>query len=308
MPCTRDGSLRQLLVGANPGRPPVMLWKHFYTDDPRQLADATVSFYREHRLAAAKIMPDVPLLFADGVLSSWSQVAQLRHIGSLGRSEEYVQTVRHAREQLEPDDVLLVTVFSPLALLGMWCGPGAFTELLQAPPADVHAVLSDLADGTSRLLDACAAAGADGAYYSCWGQDVLGVDRYREFGVPYDLAGLRGAQAFEMRLLHLHGGRGIDLATYAGYPVHVIGWSELDTGIELVDGARALPGKIVMGGICERPTGTPDEMQSTTQTNLNRIANALSGKFIAAPGCSLPDDLDDPSLTALRDGADLSMK
>jgi len=303
MPRTAQGSLRSLIAGTDPTRPPVMLWKHFYLDEPRKLADATVAFYREHHLAAAKIMPDIPLLFADGALASWTQVAQLRRITALGRADEYVATVRHTREQLEPEDVLLVTVFSPLALLGMWCGPDVFTELVGAPAAGVHAVLSELAEGTARLLGECAAAGADGVYYSCWGQDVLGVDSYREFGIPYDLAGLQGAGPLEMRLVHVHGGKGTDLSTYAGYPVNAVGWSELETGIALVDGARTLPGKIPMGGITERPPAAAPDAQSTTLAHLNDIAHTLGSRFIAAPGCSLPDDLDEAGLAALRDAA-----
>ena len=298
-----QGSLRALLAGADPGRPPVMLWKHFYFDEPRRLAAATVAFYKEHKLAAAKVMPDIPLLFSDRALSSWSQVAQLRHISALGRADEYVQTVRLVRQELKASDVLLATVFSPLALLGMWCGPQGIADLVQAPPAAVHAVLAELADGTATLLGNCAAAGADGVYYSCWGQDLLGPAAYREFGVPYDLAGLRGAETLEIRLLHLHGGQGIELSSFAGYPVQAVGWSELETGIGLVEGSRQLPGKIPMGGICERPPTPAQQAQSTTLAHLNEVVTALGSRFIAAPGCSLPDDLDDAGLAALRAAA-----
>ena len=303
MPPSATGALRAVLAGAEPERPPFMVWKHFYRDDPRHLADATVAFYRRHRPSAAKIMPDVPLLFADRVLTSWSQLAQLRNISSLGRADDYVAAVAHTRDQLEPDDVVVATVFSPLALLGMWCGPEIFPQMLQAPAAQVHALLAELADGTARLLAECSAAGADAAYYSCWGQDVIGADRYQEFGIPYDLAGLRGAATFEMRLLHLHGGRGIDIGTFARYPVHAVGWSEIDTGIPLVDGAKHLPGKVPMGGMNERPAADPETIRSTTREHLGSIAMALGSRFIAAPGCSLPDDLADDGIGALGSAA-----
>ncbi len=42
---------------------PVLYWKHFRQDSPRELARSTAEFYREHELAAAKLMPDIPVLF-----------------------------------------------------------------------------------------------------------------------------------------------------------------------------------------------------------------------------------------------------
>src|ERR1035441_864130 len=75
--------LRSLIRSERLDRPPVLLWKHFRIDEPRELARRTVQFYRDHRLAAAKLMPDIPLLFEDRALSSWSQVAQLRRFGPI---------------------------------------------------------------------------------------------------------------------------------------------------------------------------------------------------------------------------------
>src|ERR1039458_2997333 len=75
--------LRSLIRSEPLEHPPILLWKHFRIDEPRELARRTVRFYRDHRLAAAKLMPDIPLLFADGALSSWSQVAHLRRFGPI---------------------------------------------------------------------------------------------------------------------------------------------------------------------------------------------------------------------------------
>jgi hypothetical protein len=188
--------LRSLIRSEPLDHPPVLLWKHFRIDEPRELARRTVGFYRDHRLAAAKLMPDIPLLFEDHALSSWSQVAQLRRFGpieTVGRAAEYVRTVELVRQELDPEDVLLVTLFSPLALIGLWCGRAGLREMAGGDPTVAHAVLWALAGVVEGLATACCAAGADGVYYSCWGQDVLSTDQYGELGVPYDLAGLRGA-------------------------------------------------------------------------------------------------------------------
>jgi uroporphyrinogen decarboxylase len=292
--------LRSLIRSEPLDHPPILLWKHFRIDEPRELARRTVQFYRDHRLAAVKLMPDIPLLFEDHALSSWSQVAQLRRFGpiaTVGRAAEYVRTVELVRRELGPDDVLLVTVFSPLALLGLWCGPAGMRGMAQAERPVAHAVLGALAGVVSELAAACCAAGADGVYYSCWGQDVLTSDQYAELGIPYDLAGLRGAAAAELRLLHLHGAVDGNLERYAAYPVQIVGWSEVESAVSLFDGAGALPGKSVMGGIPENRSGPAD---AATRAHVDDLAERLGPRFVVAPGCSLPDGIGDEALASLR--------
>jgi uroporphyrinogen decarboxylase len=295
-----ESPLRALIRSEPLDHPPILLWKHFRIDEPRELARRTVQFYRDHRLAAAKLMPDIPLLFEDRALSSWSQVAQLRRFGpieTVGRAAEYVRTVELVRKSLDADDVLLVTLFSPLALIGLWCGPAGLRQMAEDDRAVAHAVLWALAGVVNDLAAACCEAGADGVYYSCWGQDVLSMHQYAELGVPYDLAGLRGAAGAEFRLLHLHGAVDGGLERYAGYPVQVVGWSEVESSISLVKGARLLGGKFVMGGIREDRSGPAD---AAAQTRIHALVRELGTRFVVAPGCSLPDDIGDATLASLR--------
>lgn len=292
--------LRSLIRSERLDRPPVLLWKHFRIDEPRELARRTVQFYRDHRLAAAKLMPDIPLLFEDRALSSWSQVAQLRQFGpvmTVGRATEYVRTVELVRGDLEADDVVLVTLFSPLALIGLWCGPTGLREMADDDRSVAHAVLWALAGVVSGLAEACLEAGADGVYYSCWGQDVLSASEYAELGVPYDLAGLRGAASAEFRLLHLHGSVDGGIERYARYPVQVVGWSEVESTVTLLDGAGELPGKFVMGGIAENRSGPAS---AAAKARIATLVQRFGPRFVIAPGCSLPDDTGDEALASLR--------
>jgi len=298
---TGGGSpLRALIRSERLDHPPILLWKHFRIDEPRELARRTVLFYRDHRLAAAKLMPDIPLLFEDHSLSSWSQVAQLRRFGpitTVGRAAEYVHAVELTRRELESEDVLLVTIFSPLALIGLWCGPAGMREMAEADRSIAHEVLWALAGVVNGLATACLSAGADGVYYSCWGQDVLSASDYAELGVPYDLAGLRGAVGAEFRLLHLHGAVSGGMERYAGYPVQVVGWSEVESPVTLVQGAQVLAGKFVMGGIPEDQSGPAE---ATTEAHVGELMERLESRFVLAPGCSLPDDIGDEALASLR--------
>jgi uroporphyrinogen-III decarboxylase len=302
-PNSGGAALRSLAHDGLADRPPVLLWKHFRTDDPRDLARRTVEFYRRYDLAAAKLMPDIPILFADFSLSSWKQVAHLRRFGpisSVGRAAEYVRAVELARAGLAPHDLLLATVFSPLALIGLWCGPTGVGELIAADRTESHAVLWALAGLVSELSEACVKAGADAIYYSCWGQGLLSAQQYGEFGIPYDLAGLRGAAGAEFRILHVHGGLNDSVDRYAAYPVEIVGWSELESQVGLAAGARELPGKRVMGGISERLSRETDAGVEPCRRRVNQLVSELGGQMVVAPGCSLPDDIDDATLHTLR--------
>ena len=296
-------ALRSLARDELSDRPPVLLWKHFRTDDPRELARRTVEFYRRYGLAAAKLMPDIPILFQDFSLSSWQQVAHLRRFGpisSVGRAAEYVRAVELVRSELDPHELLLATVFSPLALIGLWCGPAGIGELIAADRTESHAVLWALAGLVSELSEACVNAGADAIYYSCWGQDLLSAQQYGEFGIPYDLAGLRGAAAAEFRILHVHGGLNDSVDRYAAYPVEIIGWSELNSQIGLAAGAQELPGKRVMGGISERLSRATDPGMETCRRHVHQLISELGGQMVVAHGCSMPDDIDDVTVRTLR--------
>jgi uroporphyrinogen decarboxylase len=295
-----SASIRSLIDGAPLDSPPILLWKHFRTDQPNQLAHQTVEFYRRYRLAAAKIMPDIPLLFEDFALSSFAQLAQLRRFGAVsevGRAAEYIRTVELTRAQLDKDDVLLVTLFSPLGLIGLWSGPTGLRQMADGDRAVAHEVLWALAGLVSQLARACVEAGADGVYYSCWGQDVLTEMEYLELGVPYDLAGLRGAAAAEFQLLHVHGALDQAVERYAGYPVQVVGWSEAESAVTLPEGAGSLPGKFVMGGISELWRMGSEKSDGA---RLNQLRELLGPAFVAAPGCSLPDQITDDALANLR--------
>ena len=290
-------------VGLRPeagDRAPVLLWKHFRVDEPRRLAELTVAFQRRHRLAAAKVMPDIPLLFPDFSLSSFSQIAHLRSFGdvrTVGRAADYLAAVAHARVLLDTQETLLATVFSPLALVGLWCGPAAIPELAAAPRAVAHEVLWALSGLVAQLASACVSAGADGVYYSCWGQDLLSEAEYAELGTPYDLAGLRGAVRARMRLLHLHGPVLRPPSRYRDYPVEVIGWSEVESPVGLVEGAAHLPGRLIMGGISELQAGPPGDEE---RQHLLELLGQLGDRLVVAPGCSLPDGTTEETLDGLR--------
>lgn len=282
---------------------PVLLWKHFRIDRPTELARACVGFTQRHGLSAVKVMPDIPLLFEDFSISSWRQLRHLRRLPSapkLGRVREYAAAMREARRLSGERATVIATVFSPLGLVGVWGGPERIAELARDDRPVAHSVLGALAGFTKGVVDSVLEAGADAIYYSCWGQDILSDHDYRELGVPYDLQGLGSAAGARVRLLHVHGALDRCVDRYATYPVEVVGWSQLDSRVALADGARALPGKWLMGGLPERPDAWSREGMGTIRAEVSALRRATGGRMVLAPGCSLPDDAPDDVLSAFR--------
>lgn len=285
------------------GRLPVLLWKHFRIDRPMELARACVGFTQTYGLSAVKVMPDIPLLFEDFSITSWRQLRHLRRLPpapKVGRVWEYAAAIEEARRLSGERATVIATIFSPLGLVGVWGGPDRIAELARDDRAAAHSVLGALAGFTRGVIDSAVEAGADAIYYSCWGQDILSDHEYRELGVPYDLQGLGSAGRARVRLLHVHGALDQRVDRYASYPVEVVGWSQLDSRVALADGARALPGKWLMGALPERPDGWSREGMGAVRAEVNTLRRATGGRMVLAPGCSLPDDAPDEVLKAFR--------
>jgi hypothetical protein len=71
----------------------------------------------------------------------------------------------------------------------------------------------------------------------------------------------------------------------------------VESSVALIDGARMLEGKHVMGGIREDRSGPADE---AARAHIDALVSALGTRFVIAPGCSLPDDTGDLALSSLR--------
>lgn len=299
--------LQQLFAGNEPDRPPVAFWHHFYPDgNGGQLARYTYQFYRQFDADFAKIMPDIPYTLPDNSIQrdiDWEYVAPIAM--DSGNVAQYILAAEATRKLLGPDAPLLVTIFSPLAWLQYWVGLSNVADLERFPLAKVHRALSITAENLFNLSRKLLSVGVDGIYYSVWGSDLLSAEVYKEFGRPYDLMALEGARGAEFNILHVHGAQGLKLELYQDFPLKVVSWSSLDTGITLTQGKALLNGKIPMGGWSERG----DHLLSENPTDLiadeaKAAKRELGNSLILAPGCSLPDNVSAATLRAMRTAAE----
>ncbi len=296
--------VKAAISGAAVDRPPFVLWHHFRpAGSPEALARATVDFFGDLDLDIVKVMPDLPYPAQSDVLRGVEGWRNLEHLdartGALRGIPESAALVRKAR----PDDVILVTVFSPLATAIKFAG--GHSQLIAHLKQDRAAVLRGLEVITENLVGLASEAlarGADGIYFATNGQGegLFSAEEYSALGRPFDLQVLDAAGAGWVNVLHMHGATDLHWEWTRDYPVAVFSWSDRRAGIPLADLAAKLPGKAVMGGIDEFGAIVDGDMAKVAEEMRDAVAQMAGRRLILAGGCSVPDDIALDHLTRAR--------
>jgi uroporphyrinogen decarboxylase len=292
--------------GLEVDRPPFCFWHHFKPHGvPSALAQSTIDFFSRFDLDICKIMPDIPYPFASSAIQQpddWNLVAPLApDAGNLGRMAQTASLVRRA---VGPDVPVVVTVFSPITEARRFAGgPEALSQHLRDNPAAVHRALGVVASNLAAYCRALLEAGADGIYFAVQGiaGGWLSEGEFREFARPYDLFVLNGCDAGWLNVVHLHGGPDIMLDLAHGYPGAVLSWEDRLTGQRIADVRQKFADKAVMGGIDEAGSITRGDVAALTAEIRDTLDQTDGGRhLILAPGCSIPDNIDERHLTAAR--------
>ena len=291
-------------------RPPFFFWHHFKPHNvPHALAQATIDFFGRYDLDIFKIMPDMPYPFPPNSIhgkDDWDLIARLApSAGNLGRM---VQTTKLVRAAVGPDTPIVVTVYSPITEARRFAGgPEPLRRQLHENTTEVHRALGVIASNLAAYCDALLAAGADGIYYAVQGiaGGWLSEEEFREFSRPYDLQVLNACYAGWLNVVHLHGGPQLMADLAIDYPGAALSWEDRLTGVQLADLRPRLGGKAAMGGIDERGAIMSGDMASLNQEMRDALDQTDGGRhFILAPGCSVPDDINEDHLAQARKAVD----
>jgi uroporphyrinogen decarboxylase len=296
--------------GENVDRPPFFFWHHFKPHNvPHALAQSTIDFFGRFDLDIYKIMPDMPYPFPPTSIrqpDDWDLIAPLEPTaGNLGRM---AQTTALVRDAIGPETPLVVTVYSPITEARRFAGgPDALRQHLAENPSEVHRALGVLAGNLAGYCQELLDAGADGIYYAVQGiaGGWLSEAEFREFARPYDLLVLNACSAGWLNVIHLHGGPEIMVDLALGYPGAVVSWEDRLTGVRLADLRQRLGPKAAMGGIDERGAINQGDVAALTREMRDALDQTEGGKhLILAPGCSVPDEIDEGHLTLARRAVD----
>jgi uroporphyrinogen decarboxylase len=312
------------LAGEPTDRPPISFWGHVYDRESTaaDLVAHTLERWQRHRWDWVKLNPrkhyhvepwgvrydysrvpeSKPFVaqYPVHMLADWDAIDEQPHdAGALG---EQLEAVRALRAALPADVPLLQTVFTPIAILAECTEPPeALRDALKTDAARIRRALEAVTRTYERYVSAIMQAGADGIYLATvdWGsRSFVTPELLREWSRPYDLRLLAAAGASPYHMLHVCQ-RDALLFEFADYPVGSFSWDSTSSdNPSLADGLARLKGAVV-GGL-----GHETDLQRGEDAALEayRRAYAQTGgrRWLCAPGCSMPPQTPDSTLSALR--------
>ncbi|MGH2397353.1 MAG: uroporphyrinogen decarboxylase family protein [bacterium] len=309
------------IAGRSIDRVPVAFWRHFPAEDQRaeSLAAAHIAFQKKFDWDFLKVTPASGYYGDDwGLRASykpnpagtrqytdrpikkpgdWSHLKPLDvTAGVYGRELHALRLVRDAFPQL----LILSTIFSPLAIARTLSGDQALVRYLRESPEELHRGLESITDVTSRFAAETLSTGVDGIFFAtqCATTEYITVEEYEEFGRPYDLRVLDTASGDDLRVLHIHG-TGIMFDQLTDYPADVINWHDRRTPPTLREARERYSGSLA-GGVNETGTLASGTSEAITTEVRDAIAQTGGTRLILAPGCTIPIDISDDKLHAVR--------
>jgi uroporphyrinogen decarboxylase len=297
------------LAGGEVDRVPFCFWHHFKPGGSgTRMAELTMEFFRKKfDLDIVKIMPDLLYPPPEQTITQsnqWSSLPRLGH--DIPIFQEQLSCIRTLRAQLGSDFPLILTLFSPLTQTFRFIGKELAITHARENPAAYQQGLETLASNLRLLASAAIAAGASGIFFSSMGATNVDFtpEEYAQFGHPYDLQVLEGAQAGWLNIIHVHAdptqeGDEIYFEDFVNYPVQAISWSDRLTGPSLSE-ALTMTDKCLMGGLAERGPITHGGETEIENEIMAAVTQTKGRRLILANGCSVPDDTPEEWLHVAR--------
>jgi uroporphyrinogen decarboxylase len=290
-------------------RAPVALWRHFPVDDqdPRSLAQAALHYQRTYDFDLLKITPASSFCVRDwGVEDQWlghtegtrqyttraiqkprdwERLPLLDPIASHLAAQ--LECLRIVRAEIGPDTPVLQTVFSPLAQAKNLAGNDTLLAHLRLYPDAVMKGLATIAETTRRFIEACLDTDIDGVFYAIQHAqaNLLSLEEYKYFGLPYDQLALEPSERLRCNLLHLHGHH-VYFEVLDSLSFQIVNWHDRETYPSLTEAQRHFKG-VLCGGMRQDTLvyGTPEQVR---QEAADALRQTDGKRFILGTGCVVP--------------------
>ncbi|MCK6541000.1 MAG: hypothetical protein L6Q26_13190, partial [Anaerolineales bacterium] len=298
-------------------RPPVALWRHFPVDDqsPGLLAKASLHFQKTYDFDLVKVTPASSFCLKDwGVEDEWrGHIEGTRQytkrvirgprdwerLPSLdptsGHLAAQLDCLRIIRSELDSETPLLQTVFNPLAQAKNLAGNETLLAHLRLYPESVMKGLATIAETTRRFVEACHDTGIDGIFYAIQHAqaNLLTLEEYKSFGLPYDQKALEPARDLWCNLLHLHG-RDVYfsllcssvLNNVEGFRFPIINWHDREAPPSLKEAQQTYSG-VVCGGMRQDTLVYADQAEVQKEA-ADAIQQTEGKRFMLGTGCVVP--------------------
>lgn len=318
--------IQQTIAQKPTDRIPFSFWTHLPEIDrqPRELAQATYDLYKQFDLDFIKTMNNGMYAVEDyNTVVDFSEVAKggvakvvetpiqsyedwanlpLLEIDQAPAIQRELDHLKQLLDLVDGEVPVIMTVFSPLTTADKLSRGQLANHLIEEADRGsdyLHQALRKIAETTAALCQKAIQLGASGVYFASQMSSYEKVDEetYRNYGVPYDLQVLQGAQAGWLNAIHIHG-NDIMFDLVKDYPVQVFNWHIWETLPQLKEGMD-YTGKTIMGGIA-RMDITHNRRNDLRHQIYQAIMETSGRGLILTPGCGIRHPYDDETIQFLQ--------
>lgn len=290
-----------ILAGLSVDRPPVCFWRHFGPVAPEETVRQHLTFFHEADLDILKMMCDEFFTYPMDENASPAEILSMR---PLGRSHVYVrgqaERAGQINEALKGGTFTLYNAFSPYATLKHTLGDEKSMELIREHEDAALHLMQIICEDTCYMIEAVLKeSGTAGMMLPLQGAEInrFGEDEYMRLIRPTEQQVIDCAAGLsDTNLLHLCGWDNIAnrLEWWDKYPARMINWDVHVEGVDLAEGRRRFPGRVLLGGFNNREgellhAGTKEAIQAETR---RLVREAGPEQLIIGADCSLPMDVD----------------
>ena len=317
-----------VLGGQSVDRPPISMWRHFYSNETsaQGLADAMLSFQHEFDWDFMKINPRASYhgevwglrveYNGNGPPRNVSWPIQIptdwRTLEVVSPQEGILGEQLHALEiiasGLNGKVPFLMTIFSPLSIAARLVpSEDLFLMYLREYPEEVNRALKVITQTFAGFSRACLELGASGIFFATtsWATSQrLSWQEYLSYAKQYDLDLLDAVSSAEFNLLHVCKDYNF-LKELQDYPTHAFNWDTHGAGnLSLAEGKAFFNGRPVIGGIPHQAgllEAKPSQLEKMVADTIKTMGDQ---GWMLGTGCTFDPTTQQRSIHAIRQAVD----
>lgn len=294
---THKERVDRALRGEDVDRPPFTFYLHYKRPTAQQEAQDHLDFHRRYRTDIVKVMNDFD--YPKSTTGKWHELQTLD-----SPYPKQLETLRIVRDGLNGEAYFIDTLYGPYmtAMILFRSQPefaslpendkrllGAINDFQKEHPDQWHAALSAITRSTINHIRKSREIGASGALVSIFNShsDYGSVADYERYSRPYDKLVFHELAGTNLTFLHLHNLERPYLAQFNDFHAPVLQYSVKVSGIPITE-VRHFSTQTIAGGVDEIDFRNLTTEQMREQWKLARAA--AGSRYIATPGCSVPND------------------
>lgn len=296
---TRKERVDRALRGEEVDRPPYTFYHHYKRPTPQLEAQDHLEFHRAWHTDIVKVMNDFD--YPKSTTANWWDLRPLEM-----PFPQQLTTLKLVRDGLGGDAYFIDTIYGPYmtAMILFQSQPQfasrtgsdevrtdvirGIQEFQAAHPQQWHAALEAITQSTLNHIRHIRQIGASGALVSIFNAESRfgTVDQYRKYSRPYDKQVLDALADTRLTVLHLHFLDRTYLQEFRDFHAPVVQYSVKTSGIPISE-FREYYAEPFAGGVDEI------DFEKLSTADIRRQWSAAreqaGSKYIAAPGCSVPN-------------------